>query len=43
VTVIQLTLLTDVHAQLEPVDTKMLPFNPVEVADTVVGDTEYVH
>ena len=39
VTVIHATLLTDVHAQLEPVVTAMLALLPVDGADTVVGDT----
>jgi hypothetical protein len=39
VTVIQLAPLTDVHAQLDPVTTVMLPAPPVEAIDTLVGDT----
>ena len=39
VIVIQETLLTAVQAQLDPVVTEMLAFNPVDVADTVVGET----
>jgi hypothetical protein len=39
VTVIQLALLTDVHAQLEPVVTAMLALRPVEGAEALVGDT----
>jgi hypothetical protein len=39
VTVIQLTLLTDVHAQLDPVVTAILPPPPVEGIDALVGDT----
>jgi hypothetical protein len=39
VIVIQATVLTGVHAQLEPVVTPILPLRPVEGADTVVGDT----
>ena len=36
---IQLSLLTAVQAQLDPVVTEMLAFNPVDAADTVVGET----
>ena len=39
VTVIQLTVLTDVHAQLEPVVTAMLALLPVDGTDSFVGDT----
>ena len=39
VIVIQLALLTAVHAQLEPVVTATLPFVPVDGAFTDVGDT----
>jgi hypothetical protein len=39
VMVIQLTLLADVHAQLDPVVTAMLPLLPVDGADTLVGET----
>jgi hypothetical protein len=39
VIVIHATELTDVHAQLEPVTTEMLPLLPVEGTDTLVGDT----
>jgi hypothetical protein len=39
VIVIQATVLTGVHAQLEPVVTPILLLRPVEGADTVVGDT----
>jgi hypothetical protein len=39
VTVIHVTLLTDVHAQLDPVVTAMLPPPPVEGIDALVGDT----
>jgi hypothetical protein len=39
VTVIHVTLLTDVHAQLEPVVTLMVPLLPVDAADALVGDT----
>jgi hypothetical protein len=42
VIVIQLTELTAVHAQLEPVVTAMLELVPVEGTDTLVGDTLYV-
>ena len=38
-TVIQLTLLTDVHGQLDPVVTVMLLLLPVDGTDTLVGDT----
>ena len=40
---IQPTLLVAVHAQLEPVRTKMPPLRPVDVAETVNGETVYVH
>jgi hypothetical protein len=43
VTVIQLTLLTDVHAQLDPVVTETVPPPPVEPIVAAVGDTLYVH
>jgi hypothetical protein len=43
VIVIQLTELTAVHAQLDPVMIEMLPRLPVDAADTLVGDTLYVH
>jgi hypothetical protein len=43
VIVIQLTELTAVQAQLEPVITVMLPILPVDGTETVVGDTEYEH
>ena len=39
VIVIQLTALVAVHAQLEPVVTDTLALNPLDDADTVVGDT----
>ena len=39
VIVIQLTELTAVHAQLEPVVTAMLAFVPVAGAEALVGDT----
>jgi hypothetical protein len=39
VTVIQLTLLTEVHAQLEPVMTETVPPPPVEGIEAVAGDT----
>ena len=39
VTVIHAALLADVHAQLDPVVTAMLPVLPVEGTDTVVGET----
>jgi hypothetical protein len=39
VIVIQGTVLTGVHAQLEPVVTPMLLLSPVDSAETVVGDT----
>ena len=39
VIVIQLALLTAVHAQLEPVVTAMLPVVPVEGAFTNTGET----
>ena len=39
VIVIQATVLTGVHAQLEPVVTPMLLLRPVDNAETVVGDT----
>jgi hypothetical protein len=39
VTVIQLTLLTDVHGQLDPVVTAILLLLPVEGTDTLVGET----
>ena len=39
VTVIQLTLLTDVHAQLDPVMTEIVPPPPVEGIEALVGDT----
>ena len=38
VIVIQLTELTDVHGQLDPVVTAILPLLPVDGTDTVVGD-----
>jgi hypothetical protein len=38
VIVIQATVLTGVHAQLEPVVTPMLLLRPVDSAETVVGD-----
>ena len=38
VIVIQAALLVAVHAQLEPVVTEMLAFNPVDAAETVVGE-----
>ena len=41
-TVIQLTLLTDVHGQLDPVVTAMLLLLPVDGTDTLVGETLYV-
>lgn len=41
--VIQLTELTAVHAQLEPVVIDTLPSSPVEAAETLVGEIEYVH
>lgn len=41
--VIQLTLLTAVQAQLDPVTIETLPNSPVEGAVTVVGETLYVH
>jgi hypothetical protein len=40
--VIQFALLTDVHAQLEPVVTAMLALRPVDGAEALVGDTLYV-
>jgi hypothetical protein len=43
VTVIQPTALVAVHAQLEPVMTRMLALLPVDGTDTFVGDTLYVH
>jgi hypothetical protein len=43
VIVIQGTVLTGVHAQLEPVTTEILLLSPADDADTVVGDTLYVH
>jgi hypothetical protein len=43
VIVIQLTELTAVQAQLEPVITVMLPRLPVDGTETAVGDTEYEH
>jgi hypothetical protein len=43
VIVIQATVLAGVHAQLEPVTTEILLLSPADVADTVVGDTLYVH
>ena len=39
VIVIQPTLLTAVHAQLDPVITEMLVFAPVDATETVVGET----
>jgi hypothetical protein len=33
------TLLTAVHAQLAPVRTKMPPLRPVDVAETLAGET----
>ena len=39
VTVIHDTEEVDVHAQLDPVVTAMLPLLPVEGTDTLVGDT----
>jgi hypothetical protein len=41
VTVIQLTELVAVHAQLEPVTTEMLWLAPVDDTDTFVGVTVY--
>ena len=38
VIVIQLTALVDVHGQLDPVVTAILPLLPVDGTDTVVGD-----
>jgi hypothetical protein len=43
VIVIQATVLAGVHAQLDPVTTEMLLLSPADDADTVVGDTLYVH
>jgi hypothetical protein len=43
VIVIQGTVLTGVHAQLEPVTTEMLLLSPADDADTVVGEALYVH
>jgi hypothetical protein len=43
VIVIQATVLVGVHAQLEPVTTEMLLLSPADDAETVVGDTLYVH
>ena len=43
VMVIHATALVAVHAQLEPVMTETVPLKPVEGADTLAGDTEYVH
>ena len=43
VIVIQGTWLTGVQAQELPVITEMLPLSPVNGADTVAGDTLYVH
>jgi hypothetical protein len=40
VTVIQLTALTAVQAQLDPVITDTLAMEPVDGGDTAVGDTE---
>jgi len=42
-TVIQLALLVAVHAQLEPVITVSALLLPIDVTDTLKGDTEYVH
>jgi hypothetical protein len=39
VIVIQLDELAAVHAQLEPVTIEMLPFSPVDAAETLVGET----
>ena len=39
VIVIQATVLTGVHAQLEPVVTPMLLLRPVDSAETDMGDT----
>ena len=39
VSVIQVTVLAGVHAQLEPVVTEMGPLSPVDGAETVVGVT----
>ena len=39
VTLIQPTELTDVHGQLEPVVTAMLPLLPVDGTATSIGDT----
>jgi hypothetical protein len=39
VMVIHAALLVDVHAQLDPVVTAMLPLLPVDGTETVVGDT----
>jgi hypothetical protein len=39
VTVIHAALLVDVHAQLDPVVTAMLPLLPVEGTETAVGAT----
>jgi hypothetical protein len=43
VTVIQVAPLTDVHAQLDPVTTVMLPAPPVEATVALSGETVYVH
>jgi hypothetical protein len=43
VIVIHATVLVGVHAQLEPVVTPILLLRPVDAADTVVGDTLYMH
>jgi hypothetical protein len=43
VNVTQLTELTAVHEQLEPVVIEMLPKLPVDGAVTLVGDTLYEH
>jgi hypothetical protein len=39
VIVIHATLLTAVHAQLDPVVTDTLALSPVDVAETLVGET----
>jgi hypothetical protein len=43
VIVIQPTVLTAVHAQLDPVITVMLPTPPVDGTEMFVGETEYEH
>jgi hypothetical protein len=43
VIVIQAAVLVGVHAQLDPVTTEMLLLSPADDADTVVGETLYVH